>query len=378
VVTVQISRCGELKVKEYPSLFVHAPHKNSAPVLTLPQLGLHYYVVLTVVTTWVLIWIGGLVTSKQAGMTVPDWPTSFGYNMFLFPISRWTGGIFYEHVHRLIASGVGLMTVGLTLFLLWGEKRRWLKMLGFVILGMVITQGIMGGLRVTLIHQGLGFLHGCFGQLFFCTLAAIAVYTSPWWERVARERHAAIAPWWSKAVIVTTILIFAQLAIGASMRHAHLGLSITDFPTAYGAWWPQITVDQLVSINERRVAEGLMPTTLTQIYLQMAHRVMAIVITIGVFASFIGLWAQRGINPWLHGWNGLWAFLVVVQVTLGIWTIWTGKAADIATAHVATGAVLLLTGVVQICLAHRLQQAEYGPQDRGTKPVITRLPLGVD
>lgn len=357
---------------------MHAPRKAPAPVLTLPQLGLHYYVVLTVVTTWVLIWIGGLVTSKQAGMTVPDWPTSFGYNMFLFPISRWTGGIFYEHVHRLIASGVGLMTVGLTVFLLWGEKRRWLKALGFVVLGMVIVQGIMGGLRVTLIHQGLGFVHGCFGQLFFCTLGAIAVFTSPWWERVTRESSAMVAKWWSKVVIVTTLLIFAQLAIGASMRHAHLGLSITDFPTAYGAWWPQISAEQLVAINEQRVAQGFMPTTLGQIYLQMAHRVMAIVITVGVFASFVGLLTQRGINVWLRGWNWLWAILVVMQVTLGIWTIWTGKAADIATAHVATGAMLLLTGVVQICLAHRLQNTGTAPRPVSSETVITRLPVGVD
>src|SRR5207253_941409 len=110
--------------------------------------------------TFVLICSGGLVTSKGAGMSVPDWPTTCGYNMFLFPISRWVGGVLYEDTHRLLASAVGLLTFSLTAYILVVEKRRWVHVMAILSCVSVIFQGILGGLRVTLNANLIGTLHG--------------------------------------------------------------------------------------------------------------------------------------------------------------------------------------------------------------------------
>src|SRR5881275_3065886 len=107
----------------------------------------------TTFATLLLICSGGMVTSKGVGLAVPDWPTTFGYNMFLFPFSRWIGGILFEHTHRLIASGVGFLTIILAVWLWRRDSRPWIRNLGFVALGAVILQGVVGGLRVTLVKD---------------------------------------------------------------------------------------------------------------------------------------------------------------------------------------------------------------------------------
>src|SRR5690349_12551144 len=142
---------------------------------------LHRFAVLTAAATFCLIWVGGLVTSHGAGMAVPDWPTTYGYNMFFFPISKWVGGIFYEHSHRLVASGVGLLTVILAMWLWLREDRRWIRWLGGVALFLVVAQGILGGLRVTHMMDVLGVFHGTLAQLFFVLVSSIALFTSRWW-----------------------------------------------------------------------------------------------------------------------------------------------------------------------------------------------------
>jgi cytochrome c oxidase assembly protein subunit 15 len=114
-----------------------------------------------------LLLSGGLVTSKGVGMTVPDWPNSYGYNMFLFPLSRWVGGIFYEHVHRLIASGVGLMTILLAISLWMTEPRKWVRVLGYIAVVTVVVQGVLGGLRVTIILDDSVFSTACWPRLIF-------------------------------------------------------------------------------------------------------------------------------------------------------------------------------------------------------------------
>src|SRR6202171_6706615 len=121
---------------------------------------------LTAVATLFLICSGGMVTSKGVGLAVPDWPTTFGYNMFLFPVSKWVGGIFFEHVHRLVASTVGFLTIILAIWLWRGESRCWLRNLGFAALGAVILQGVLGGLRVTLLKDEIGVFHACIAQGF--------------------------------------------------------------------------------------------------------------------------------------------------------------------------------------------------------------------
>jgi cytochrome c oxidase assembly protein subunit 15 len=116
---------------------------------------------LTAGATFLLIGLGGLVTSHQAGLAVPDWPTSYGYNMFLFPVHFWQANIFYEHTHRLLASFVGLLTGVLAVWLWLREPRRWLRWLGVAAFFAVVLQGVLGGLRVTLLKDEIGIFHAC-------------------------------------------------------------------------------------------------------------------------------------------------------------------------------------------------------------------------
>src|SRR5438034_6780032 len=125
--------------------------QNSGDVSVWP----HRLAVILACATFPLLFIGGLVPSKGAGLAVPDWPTSFGYNMFLYPWSKMVGNIFYEHSHRLVASFVGLLTIGLALALWLREPRPWLRRLGFAAFALVILQGVLGCLRVVLLDQAL-------------------------------------------------------------------------------------------------------------------------------------------------------------------------------------------------------------------------------
>ncbi|MEY2526827.1 MAG: heme a synthase, partial [Verrucomicrobiota bacterium] len=137
------------------------------------------------VATVFLVCSGGMVTSKGVGLAVPDWPTTFGYNMFLFPVSQWVGGIFFEHTHRLIASAVGFMTIILTLWLRFTEERRWVRNLGYLALVAVILQGVLGGLRVTMLKDEIGIFHACLAQAFLGLLVVIALVTTRFWRSLA-------------------------------------------------------------------------------------------------------------------------------------------------------------------------------------------------
>jgi heme a synthase len=245
--------------------------------------AVHWWAVLTAILTFVLLCSGGLVTSHGAGMAVPDWPNSFGYNMFFFPISRWVGAIFYEHTHRLIASGVGLMTGILSVALWLVEPRRWVKVFAVAAVIAVCAQGVLGGLRVVLIKDEIGVFHALLAQSFFVAISILAIVTS---RSFAEKRWADYEPhptlrWWALAV---TVLIFVQLGIGATMRHEHIGLSIPDFPLAYGNWLPDTSSAAIERINAQRVADGEMKTTAVQIWIQMAHRMLALLIAVAVVA----------------------------------------------------------------------------------------------
>src|SRR4051794_25959408 len=143
---------------------------------------LHRTAQLTAAATLLLIFMGGLVTSHGAGMSVPDWPNSYGYNMFTFPPSKWVGGIFYEHTHRLMGTVVGMLSIVLTIYAWKKETRLWVQNLATAVLGAVIVQGILGGLRVVLVKLDLAIVHACFAQAFFCLATLVAIITSRWWK----------------------------------------------------------------------------------------------------------------------------------------------------------------------------------------------------
>ncbi len=315
--------------------------------LDLPKRFLHWYAVFASTSVLLLICSGGLVTSHGAGMAVPDWPNSFGYNMFLFPLSHWVGGVFFEHTHRLIASGVGLLTIVLCAATLVFEDRSWVKWLsGFAVLA-VIIQGVLGGLRVTEHSALLGLFHGCLAQAFFCLVATIALVTSRFWRQFERVGDQAEVRRLRSWTVVITVMVFIQLALGASMRHSHTGLSIPDFPTAYGGIFPPLDAGSIARINDARATtQSAPPISAGLILLQYAHRGWAVLIVIGLLSVATAILRNRRIPaPGRRG-AGFWILLVLVQFALGAWTIWSNKAADIATSHVFVGALTLMTGVL--------------------------------
>ncbi len=370
-----------------------------------PSRALHFFAVLTAAFTLALIGLGGLVTSHGVGMAVPDWPNTYGYNMFAFPISQWVGGVFYEHTHRLLATLVGLLTAALAVWLwmretagrarwvgvavcfavlvllgvrqmpvylmlggaslvvmalgLWRSKREhWsLRWLGMVAFAAVVLQGVLGGLRVVWIKDELGIFHGTLAQLFLLLLVLIALRTSRWWARrtVAADEACACASL-RGVLLATTLVILAQLALGATMRHQHAGLAIPDFPLAYGTVWPDTGTEAIARYNQQRVElVAHNPITAFQIHLQMVHRVMASAIVGLVISSAVMVWRRFGRGHILRKWTGVWCGLIAVQFALGAWTIWSNKAADIASLHVLTGSLCLAVGGILCVVGARFR-----------------------
>ena len=327
---------------------------------------LHRFAIVTALATFVLIGFGGLVTSKGVGMAVPDWPNTFGYNMFLVPFDEWLGkfGIFEEHSHRLVASFVGLLTIILSAWLWVKDSRKWVRLLGIGALVLVVAQGVLGGLRVTEINQNLGLIHGAVAQLFLILVCGIALVTSSWWRRVNVSEADGASFEALKGILVAVIcLVFVQLLLGATMRHQHAGLAIWDFPLAHGQVWPATDEASIARYNENRVelqknlhvqnqlydAKGNPQVFLASgreilswhVWLQMLHRLGAM----ATLALAVALVVKA--RHWLgqaHGFTKAGYTLlamIVAQAGMGIWTILSNKAADVATGHVVLGAACL-------------------------------------
>ncbi|HEY2917595.1 MAG TPA: COX15/CtaA family protein [Candidatus Binatia bacterium] len=179
----------------------------------------HRLAVVLACATFPLLFIGGLVTSKGAGLAVPDWPTTFGYNMFLYPWSKMIGNVFYEHSHRLMASFVGVLTIALAIIFWLRERGAWLRWLGIVALGLVIAQGILGGLRVILLQHTLAVIHACFAQAFFALTVVLALFTSRQWRGEPTEAPITDSGRLCRLGTITTVFIYVQIIFGAVLRH---------------------------------------------------------------------------------------------------------------------------------------------------------------
>jgi cytochrome c oxidase assembly protein subunit 15 len=279
-------------------------------------LGLHRFAVATAGTTLLLIAAGGLVTSTESGLSVPDWPTTYGQNMFTFPPSKMVGGIFFEHGHRLIASFVGLLTVVLAVWLARREPRRWVVRLGWAALATVVAQGILGGITVIyLLPIPVSVAHACLAQTFFCLAVAIAVVTAPGWRAGRVLEDTALR----RAATAAVGLIFLQLLIGAVMRHTRSGLAIPDFPLSLGRVVP--------------------PISSFPVAIAFAHRIGALLVAAAVLLVVREVFRSK--RPGLRKGAVILAALVAVQIALGALTVLSGKDVAITTAHVATGALLL-------------------------------------
>jgi heme a synthase len=321
--------------------------------------GLNRFAIVTAVAALLLIGLGGLVTSHEAGLAVPDWPTTFGFNMFLFPVHRWQGGVFFEHVHRLFASAVGLLTVALALALWWREERPWVRRLGWLAVVLVVVQGILGGLRVTEGNSQLGIVHAILAHLFLVLVSSLALVTSRTWL-LTLPRVAAIEPESSlrllaRAYGMIALLVLLQLGVAATMRHQHAGLVVPDFPTVFGQWWPDLSAAAISRYNQMQ-PPGISHPEITafRVGLQVAHRVMALAIVGGIgwvaWQTMLRLGGRHSLTLFCLGW----VVLVLLQFGLGAATVWTGKAPAIATLHVVVGAATLVAGSLIFLLAPRL------------------------
>ena len=301
---------------------------------------LHRFAKLVAGATFLLIVVGGLVTSTGSGLAVPDWPTTYGHFMFSFPLSQMVGGILYEHGHRMVASVVGMLMVILAVWLWLKEPRRWVRWLGAASLLTVILQGLLGGLTVMLLlPTPVSVFHACLAQAFFMLTISLAMVTSREWEETTPEIHDTRLP---NLALATVAAVFVQLILGAVMRHTGSGLAIPDFPLAFGRIIPPIQ-SQAVAIH-------------------FLHRVGALVVTVCVVWTVGHIFRRHRSERRLTRPAALLLLALVLQIMLAAWTIWSRKAVLPTTAHVATGAfvlgnsLFLLLRTQKLVVAHTREQ----------------------
>jgi len=309
--------------------------------------------------TLLLLAVGGAVTGYDYGLAVVDWPNTAGYNMFLYPLARMTGGIYFEHSHRLFGSLVGLTTLVLAIFLHVTRRASALKIMGWIALAMVIAQGILGGLRVTgrftlstspadtAPSLALAIFHGVLAQLFLACLVVIAsLLTQAWVHR----RHALNAPGGNTDRALSLVLIallLVQLIFGALVRH--LSWKVSYLPHGLGA-----QPEELV----RRGTWAL-----------HGHITLAVLVTLAAITVGIRAWGLYGSSPVLRRLGSALMILVGVQVALGLIALVlvsndspqklpTAPDVLVTTAHQIVGAVLLALAVATGLWSHRLLQSQ--------------------
>ena len=289
----------------------------------IPSRALHRYAVCVAACTALLVFAGGLVTSTGAGLSVPDWPLSYG---MIFP--PMVGNVLYEHGHRMIATTVGLMTIVLAIWLQRREARPRVRRLGWLALAAVVLQGVLGGITVLLmLPPAVSIAHACLGQTFFCIVVAIAVLTSPSWQAAPAPPAALAGSGTTRALaVVSAAAVFLQLVLGALMRHTGAGLAIPDYPLAFGRLVPNFTT--------------------LGIAVHFAHRTFALVVAACIMVTAIRMVRHHPAQPALWQPAILLVGLVLMQIVLGAYTIWSAKAVVPTTLHVLSGALILASSLV--------------------------------
>jgi cytochrome c oxidase assembly protein subunit 15 len=195
----------------------------------------HRWAVVLACATFPLLWVGGLVTTTDAGMAVPDWPTTFGYNPFLYPWTTWLFGpwdIFVEHGHRLLGALVGLLTIVLLAVLWRHDERAWVRWCGSAALFLVCLQGTLGGMRVRLDERTLAMIHGVVGPLFFAMTIALVVFTSRAWRQSESPVRVEISGAVRRLALATCIFVYLQMMLGAVLRHVPVAAEPSTFELA--------------------------------------------------------------------------------------------------------------------------------------------------
>ncbi len=292
--------------------------------------ALHRFALLTACATFALIFVGGLVTSTGSALAVPDWPLSFGR---FFP--KMVGGVLYEHGHRMVAALVTLLTLGLMVWTLRVESRRYARLIAVGAFCLIVIQAVLGGLTVLLkLPLAIAVAHAACAQAFFCLVVAFCVVTSQYWQKaraIATQGSPFSLP---KLALLTTIFVYAQILIGAVMRHMGAGLAIPDFPLSFGHIVP--------------------PVFPTPVAINFAHRVGALLVATLVTLTVVRVLRFHRDQPELFRISLLLGGLLVVQLGLGATTVWSMRAVIPTTAHVAVGAALLATSLVLTMRAFRL------------------------
>ncbi|MEX0887055.1 MAG: COX15/CtaA family protein [Phycisphaeraceae bacterium] len=347
------------------------PPATPAPAGYRPWL--HRFAIAMVVATFALVTIGGNVTSLAAGLAVPEGWWTFDYFTPWAPLSVWweDQGTRWEHSHRLKGYVVGLMAIGLAMWLWVTQRPRpWLRWTGLGLLGLVVVQGVMGAARVDLISTDLAVVHGITGQVFLALTVLVAAATSRVWIDRTRELTPAggnVVPpamrWLALGLLVALVV---QLALGAWMRHHGAGLAIPDFPANYGAVLPPANDAALTAAIDAWAARGhgLRDHSLAQVWVHFAHRAWALAVTGLVLALVTWLNLRAPGRPETR-WPARWLVLLLgVQLALGASVIWTGRYPAVATLHQATGAAVL---AVAVWLTIRLHLLVWWGSGRATR-----------
>lgn len=287
---------------------------------------LSWYTKFVAAATAFLIFAGGLVTSTGSGLSVPDWPLSFGT---LFP--KMTGGVFFEHGHRLVAGTVVILTMILAFWVFKVETRKFVKGLCLAALGAIVLQAVLGGTTVLLkLPPIVSVAHACLAQIFFGLVVTIAVVTSKGWRQSSRlsgsaesrdDKGSEVA-FIQKLAIFTTILIYMQIILGAVMRHVGAGLAIPDFPLAFGYLIPPGSYFTF------------------PVAIHFAHRVGAAVVSVFILWTTIRVLRIKPFISEIRIPALLLLGLLFIQLLLGASVIWTQKAVIPTTFHVAVGGLL--------------------------------------
>jgi cytochrome c oxidase assembly protein subunit 15 len=309
---------------------------------------LNRYAKLLVVLTLFLIFMGGQVKSHEAGLAVPDWPTTYGENMFTFHYNKWVGGIWYEHTHRLVASFIGFLTIIIMVWLHIVDSRQWVKNLSKLTLATVIAQGLLGGLTVYLnLAAWTSIFHGVLAQTFLLITILLAYTVSQEWRNREESPAALEGNPVLKPAIMLLAMVYIQLILGAVMRHTESGLALPDFPLMAGQIIPIFTQESVDWVNQWRLdytfetGINLESVTLAQLYAHFVHRVGAVLVFIALFLVVIRASAVREQFPDLRKTSIVLMVLVTIQILLGILTVISHRVPLITSIHVVTGAATL-------------------------------------
>jgi cytochrome c oxidase assembly protein subunit 15 len=306
----------------------------------------HRWAVGLAFATFPLLWVGGLVTTTHAGMAVQDWPTTNGY--FFYPFFKWlfaAWDFFIEHGHRFLAKSIGMLTIGLLIVLWRCEKRRWMRWLGVVALVLVIFQGVLGGMRVLLDERTLAMLHGMTGPLFFGVTVALTVFTSRTWSSGAAAGPHVTSRGTGPIrllAIVTAVLAYLQIMLGAVLRHVPIDAQPATF---------------VLAVKFHLMLAGVLTihiAFLVWFVLRRARDVRPLGRLAGMLATLVVLQLLLGVATWMEkysvpSWASGWFSHSGMVIRDGAWL-----QTHIITAHVATGSALFGTTIALALYAHRL------------------------